>query len=434
MYYEFERKEKKRHDNTDTTTSNTNPNEKKDCSSMKTTNTCIASSDKEINHSAISQFELSKDVEKHEQKQRNQQRQGPVSVSKKRHGARNQHRHKILVRWLLKTFAKEFDLAKDSMFQKENTNNNNVKRPGLNDYHPTPPIEQKHILEIAGGGKGELSTRLVYCHNLHVTIIDPRPADIVNCLTKYVYRTLPNKWQTRITDRLDKEPGFLDIIQEKRFKQILDYFPMDGTTSHTRASSNSNATMSKFLLSPDVATTLPTKNEIMGLNEDMKRSVQQASLVIGMHADGATEAIVDICMHFRKPFIVCPCCVFPNFFRNRMVPLKEDFYDTLEETKVPSAADNHQLPPNLVNVNNPTMNISTHTNSLSPEGQNELDQLQSSSNVAFSNVKMIPVRTHEDFCRYLALKDSHFITEILPFEGRNVAIWWDGQYLDDAKE
>ena len=43
---------------------------------------------------------------------------------------------------------------------------------------------------------------------------------------------------------------------------------------------------------------------------------------------------------------------------------------------------------------------------------------------------MVPVRNHEQFCRYLALKDSHFVVETLPFEGRNIAIWWDGKCKD----
>jgi hypothetical protein len=40
--------------------------------------------------------------------------------------------------------------------------------------------------------------------------------------------------------------------------------------------------------------------------------------------------------------------------------------------------------------------------------------------------KRIPVRTHDQFCKYLLAKDDRFVKEILPFDGRNVAIWWDG--------
>jgi hypothetical protein len=28
------------------------------------------------------------------------------------------------------------------------------------------------------------------------------------------------------------------------------------------------------------------------------------------------------------------------------------------------------------------------------------------------------------------MKDSHFVMETLPFEGRNIGIWWDGVHRD----
>ena len=40
--------------------------------------------------------------------------------------------------------------------------------------------------------------------------------------------------------------------------------------------------------------------------------------------------------------------------------------------------------------------------------------------------KRVHVRTHDQFCQYLQEKDSSFKREELPFDGRNVAIWWDG--------
>eukprot|EP00898_Chlorokybus_atmophyticus_P001998 jgi/Chlat1/279/Chrsp1S03056 len=41
------------------------------------------------------------------------------------------------------------------------------------------------------------------------------------------------------------------------------------------------------------------------------------SLVLGMHPDEATEAIVDFALMANKPFAVIPCCVFPGLFPNR---------------------------------------------------------------------------------------------------------------------
>ena len=40
-------------------------------------------------------------------------------------------------------------------------------------------------------------------------------------------------------------------------------------------------------------------------------------MVIGMHPDEATEAIVDLCVQFKRPFAVVPCCVFSHQFPDR---------------------------------------------------------------------------------------------------------------------
>eukprot|EP00121_Abeoforma_whisleri_P010589 Awhi_evm1s9769 len=42
-----------------------------------------------------------------------------------------------------------------------------------------------------------------------------------------------------------------------------------------------------------------------------------ASMVIGMHPDEATELIVDEALKSGKPFAVVPCCVFPSLFPDR---------------------------------------------------------------------------------------------------------------------
>ena len=41
------------------------------------------------------------------------------------------------------------------------------------------------------------------------------------------------------------------------------------------------------------------------------------SLLVGMHPDEATEAIVDIALALGKPFAIVPCCVMSRVFPNR---------------------------------------------------------------------------------------------------------------------
>lgn len=228
----------------------------------------------------------------------------------KRHGARNQNRHKVFVRWLLQRF-------EQVLFHDINQRGNN---------------DNLYVLEIAGGGKGELATRLSICHKVKVLIIDPRRANISKCFEEVVLKSLPKKWQQRYLQQATSNPKFLE--------ETIDRFVLDQLLMYFTESSVNQCTI-------------------------LEEAVQNASLLIGFHADGATEDIVNVALRYNKPFVVVPCCVFPNFFPDRFL-------------------------------------------------------------VSHSFQEKVPVRSYEQFCTYLHEKDSRLIMETLPFQGRNVAIWWGG--------
>ena len=235
----------------------------------------------------------------------------PSSKNKKkrsgRHGARNERRHKNLTKWLVDTFAFLRDQSAAAAADGDAVT----------------------VLDVAGG-KGELAARLTMCHGIQVIMVDPRLADVPHCFQTTVLTKLPNKWQDRIQQRLNDNPHFVKETIQSRFRQLVMCFD-DRTVVEDAA---------------------------------LRRAVQESSLLIGMHADSATETIVDVALAHRKPFVVVPCCVFPRLFPQRTLLV-------------------HDTP--------------------------------------------VPVRTHEQFCQYLANKHPNFQTETLPFEGRNVAIWWDGK-------
>lgn len=226
---------------------------------------------------------------------------------RKRHGARNQHRHKLFARWLEGVFPGVFkDQSSD-----------------------------KHILDVAGG-KGELAARMCMCLRKKVVLVDPRKADIAHCFKTLVLPKIPNKWQKRLEDQRDQNPSFVEDVLSERFRQLVTTFD-NRTVEHSI---------------------------------EIIEAVQNASLLIGLHADGATEAIVDAALRYQKPFVVVPCCVFPSLFPQRQV---------------------------IMEAGGPR----------------------------------IPVRTHEQFCQFLLQKHPSFRLETLPFEGRNVAIWWDGKVSEE---
>ena len=49
--------------------------------------------------------------------------------------------------------------------------------------------------------------------------------------------------------------------------------------------------------------------------------IRNCSILVGMHPDQATEAIIDLAtLGIHKPFAVVPCCVMPKLFPNRKFP------------------------------------------------------------------------------------------------------------------
>jgi hypothetical protein len=188
----------------------------------------------------------------------------------------------------------------------------------------------QHVLDVAGG-KGELAARLSICHGSRVTLVDPRVADIPDVYIRTIVPRLPNKWQDRLAEQLQANPQFVHEIVTARFDQFAMHF-----TDHSVAH-----------------------------DERLKTAIDDCTLMIGLHADSATECLVDTALAANKPFVVVPCCVFPNFFQQRTV--------------------------------------------LEDDGTRK------------------PVRSYEQFCEYLLQKDCRLRKSSLPFNGRNVAVWWDGK-------
>ena len=232
---------------------------------------------------------------------------------KKRHGSKNQHKMKFFVRWLVQDFPQLDKHKKDES-----------------------PLEEVPLVVDIAGGKGELAARLCMCHRLRVAVVDPRPSDPAECFRTNVLPRLPRVWRDRISDSLNAEPGLLRKTFDDRVKVLQMHMTKD---------------------------TLET-------NLELQQTLENAEVLVGVHADGATEAIVDAALKYNKPFIVVPCCVFPNFFQQRFIDVMD------EETK---------------------------------------------------EMKRTRVRSTEQFCQYLLEKDPRFKLVELPFVGRNVGIWWDGK-------
>jgi hypothetical protein len=273
------------------------------------------------------------------------------SQKKKRHGARNQHKMKYFVQWIHETFLND-------------TNSSTTTPPTTTQAQPSVVSSstllekpQHYILDVAGG-KGELAARLVMCcKNIHVTMVDPRPADVAMVYHNWIVPKLPKKWQERYFMKLNENKDFIHEILTERYVQFQMYFTPEG---------------------------------VNGTDDTLRTAIEKCTLMIGMHADSATECIVDMALLYQKPFVVVPCCVFPNLFQQRFLTVISD-----EKT---------------------TTTTTTKT-------FDDIEQDTTKTSTAFK----VPVRTYEQFCDYLHQKDARFQRTVLPFDGRNVAIWWDGK-------
>lgn len=54
-----------------------------------------------------------------------------------------------------------------------------------------------------------------------------------------------------------------------------------------------------------------------GAEGEERAAVANASCLVGMHPDEATDWIVDTALREGKPFAVVPCCVFSDLFARR---------------------------------------------------------------------------------------------------------------------
>ena len=97
--------------------------------------------------------------------------------------------------------------------------------------------------------------------------------------------------------------------------------------------------------------------------------VKNCSVLVGMHPDEATDAIVDMALAYNKPFAIVPCCVFSKIFQHRKLP----------------------------------------------------------------NNANAPVTTYEELIEYLKTKHKLIQSMFLPFDGRNLVLYYDPQQLDSEK-
>jgi hypothetical protein len=82
-------------------------------------------------------------------------------------------------------------------------------------------------------------------------------------------------------------------------------------------------TVVKSPLGAEVAPFTHIRSEFWTMNSSVGARLRemQPSLLVGMHSDQATEAIIDTALELNIPFAVVPCCTFPELFPHRRTAL-----------------------------------------------------------------------------------------------------------------
>ena len=281
------------------------------------------------------------------------------------HGSHNAQRCRVFVKFIMDTF---FRVLHDDQRRLNPSWQKSASDESLTCYLKKVEAEAEDsvyhsilskgsVLDVAGGN-GELCLRMSVCHSLPSTMIDVREADLVNTLKKKVVECLPKKWKGRIEEKIEG----IDL--------------KDGVGEGVRGDLYNGLLMPRQL-------TLPFNNvEQVEGEESLIEAVKGSQLMVGLHADASTEAIVELAIKYGKAFAVVPCCVFPNLFSERMV----------SEAVV--------------------------------GGEEEVGE------GGEGRRRMVHVRNHAQFCRYLMevgeRKGLAFKRVELGFNGRNVCVFWEG--------
>ena len=181
------------------------------------------------------------------------------------------------------------------------------------------------VFDIAGG-LGLLSFHLSVRYGVCSTLIEPRPIKL-----KGIHR--------RRMRKLHKARKDQDFSDRPILVQRIDHSPLMKLINSTMLTKDDG------LIEKQVEIAIRDKDETVlpfshvksrflfprgvetGGNSDQAKEkiamielLSDASILLGMHSDGATEAIIDAALELDKPFAVVPCCVFPRENPDRVLP------------------------------------------------------------------------------------------------------------------
>ncbi|KAF9288257.1 hypothetical protein BGZ68_000542 [Mortierella alpina] len=204
------------------------------------------------------------------------------------------------------------------------------------------------VLDVAGG-KGEISLFLTHMFGIRSTVVEPN----VRRDKPYQRRSLMDVIQKQLDIEAGGDGNFYRKFAPVSPKlQDQDIDSLNGSSiasAERRQTDNSDIDLKERRRVKKQKMAQFVVPRLCSLLDDqfvMKHPgvLEQASIVIGMHPDQATEPIVTMALQHHKPFAVVPCCVFAHENPQRRllgggeVNTTLDFIQYLMEKRHPSAA------------------------------------------------------------------------------------------------
>eukprot|EP01064_Diplonema_japonicum_P003028 TRINITY_DN11998_c0_g1_i1.p1 TRINITY_DN11998_c0_g1~~TRINITY_DN11998_c0_g1_i1.p1 ORF type:complete len:288 (+),score=66.72 TRINITY_DN11998_c0_g1_i1:40-903(+) len=178
------------------------------------------------------------------------------------------------------------------------------------------------VVEVAGG-KGEFSIEMSNLHGATSYLVDPRD------MTAKGYKNYDRKLRLGMFHQSEAlggyprysqsevEGGRRDVVHCRLFftAMLVGRAELEDKVEEQVELFRAHATASEgFYGCVDVCSTgtLPTAKELKADIERLLVALSRCTLVVGIHPDEPTEALIDYCLASSTPFIILPCCVFPE--------------------------------------------------------------------------------------------------------------------------
>ncbi|KAF9925535.1 hypothetical protein BGZ75_006422 [Mortierella antarctica] len=200
------------------------------------------------------------------------------------------------------------------------------------------------VLDVAGG-KGEISLFLTHMFGIRSTVVEPN----VRRDKPYQRRSLMDVIQKQLDIEAGGDGNFYRKyapVSPNLQDENIDSLDRGSVTRAEREQTDIDLKERRRVKKQKMAQfVVPRLCSLLDDQFVVKHPgvLEQASIIIGMHPDQATEPIVTMALQHHKPFAVVPCCVFAHENPQRRllgggeVNTTLDFIQYLMEKRAPSA-------------------------------------------------------------------------------------------------